>query len=812
MKRFLSLFLAALCCLPAVAQIYDTEIDGICYKVNGDEATVTRYSEDLDRNAEHYQGEIVIPEKITYLNKQYPVTTIGYQAFFTCPYITGVYLPNSVTTIEDEAFKCTTSEHTFHMGSGVRTIGKDAFCLTTMTRLDIDPANQWFVVEDRVFYSADHKRAIALIAGYADSNSTIDLVLHDDVEIVESGFNHGARLHTLQMGKAVKWIGDYAFNFALAESIDQPNLILPDGIEHIGKYAFEMCIRVNNLHLPDGLTRLEEYSFSFVAPETIHMPENLKVICDGALYCDAGSAYRNLVLPEGLDSIGKYGITCIDCDSLIVPASVRYLSYNSLKNTSRYIEIKAPLDSIATGAMPSSMVRELVLPKTLKRLERSAFYPCYYLQRIVWPDELEFIGAYALAGIKVSPLVVPATVRTLDLGAFSDNVWQPHTYYFTSPEPPVCLRPDVFENIMYEKSTLYVPRGCREAYAGKEPWSWFGTLEEYDEIVLPPVPTRYDFMADELYYKVVSEEDRTCEVSYDLNFITDKNLYDFKELTIPEEVAHDGKTFKVIGIEGGAMGNLPLEHVTLPQTLTYMDGAFMDCQELASIDIPENVTSMGGAFSGCIKLKSVCLPANVENISSAFYGCTNLEQVNIPNSVIMMDGAFQGCSGLKSLVIPDHLTQIAECTFFGCSNLTSIKLPAELLQIDDLAFAGCSSLQKIVLPEHLRYIKTAAFEECWNLTDIVSLNPEPPSAIGYGQFANLDATLHVPSGSKEAYQGVEMWSCFNIVEDATAISQLNIGSPAHNTYDIFGRRVDDNYQGLVIKNGKLISKVHNFGL
>lgn len=807
MKHFISLIVAVLSSAMAIAQTYDTEINGICYKINGDEAIVTVYSDNQEWNAEHFQGDLVIPEAITYRGKQYPVTTIGPKTFAYCYGITSVKLPDGLTTISDEAFSHTSSEYTMRIGPKVNYIGTDAFYSSNLTQLDIDPANQCFVVEDHVFYSTDHKRAILLVSSF-ELNDSINLKLHDDVEIIECGFTHGVRLNTLQMGKAVKSIGEYAFPYALSQTNDQTDLILPDGIEHIGRYAFDGCIRISNLHLPDSLTRLEEGSFSYVSPEYIHMPKNLKVICDNALACSSGSAYLNLVLPEGLDSIGQYGIGSICCDSLIIPSTVRHLSYYSLDNFARYIEIKAPLDSITVAGIPSSSVRELVLPKTLKRLERAAFYPCYDLKRIVWPDSLEYIGPYALAGNKLEPMVVPATVKTIGAGAFADNVWEPRTYYFTSPTPPAIEESDdIFEGIMYEESTLYVPRGCKSAYAGKAPWSWFGTLEEYDEIVLPPAVTRYDFEHNGLYYKIISEEEQTCQVSYDLNFITDRVTYEYKSVTVPSSVTYDGKSYTVTAIEGHAFYETQLEHIDLPQSITSLAAAFANCRQLAAIELPEHVTDLSGTFVFCDKLKAIRLPDHVENINSAFYGCTSLESVNVPASVHDIDGAFDGCSSLQSLQLPDDIEQIGRSTFFGCTNLKHVKLPANLTHIDEIAFGGCQNLRYIVLPAGLEYIFTGAFEDCSSLTDIISLNPVPPYLIGYAHFSNFEATLHVPAGSKEAYQNIEGWSYFNIVEDAeeaAAIDQVSLLPSASRSLDLLGRSAGDGRKGLQVRDGKVI--------
>lgn len=812
MKKLFAFFVFAFCITFAIAQNpYDTMVDGICYKIVGDEAMVTVHDNNQGWNAEYYSGKIVIPESIKYGNKSYPVTKIGPKTFKYCLELTEVYLPDNLTTISTEAFSSIASLLKLRIGANVKEIGKNALSNLALEELDLDPANKYFVLEKGVLYSADHKHAYTFVGDRLNYDENMvsqshDLWLHDDLEYVEDGFNNGRRLNTIRFGNALKSIGDEAFRYAFAETLNQSDLILPDGIEHIGWGAFADCIRINNLHLPDSLTRLEPLSFSFVSPEYIHMPKNLKVICDNALSCDGGGLYRNLVLPEGLDSIGEFGITCISCDSLIVPSTVRHLSYYSLDNFSRYIEIKAPLEVIDSCAMPSQCVRELILPKTVKRIEAAAFYPCYDLKKIVWPEALEYVGNWALAGNKLNPMVVPSTVKTLGSCAFSDNVYEPRTYYFTSPTPPACLREDVFDYNDLDESTLYVPKGCREVYASTIPYSWFGTIEEYSEIVIPPTSTRYDFELDGLYYKVLSEDEKTCELSYDLNFITDKVTYSYKNVTIPSSVVYNGKTYTVTSVESAAFYETPLERVNLPQSLVNLEGAFTNCYNLTSVEIPENVTNIGAAFGDCKELRSIHLPDKIENICSAFHGCSKLESVNIPSSVHYIDGAFHGCSSLTSLDLPDDIEDTGECTFFGCSNLKHVHLPANLTRIGENAFSGCEKLNNIVLPSKLEFIFTGAFQDCYALTDIISLNSEAPYGIGYSHFSTDDITIHVPYGSKSSYQVVNPWQYFNIVEDVdvTAIRHPGLAPSFMKTYDILGRPVNDNYKGLIIRDGKLM--------
>lgn len=42
-----------------------------------------------------YAGDIVIPERVSYENKEYTVTTIGYQAFIGCGSLNSVIIPSS---------------------------------------------------------------------------------------------------------------------------------------------------------------------------------------------------------------------------------------------------------------------------------------------------------------------------------------------------------------------------------------------------------------------------------------------------------------------------------------------------------------------------------------------------------------------------------------------------------------------------------------------------------------------------------------------------------------------------------------------
>ena len=103
----LKILLSMLICIVGVkAFAYDIEAkneDGVTIYYNwiNDktelEVTKRKYSNG-------YSGNIVIPNSITYEDKSYNVTSIGYQAFYECKNLTGITIPSSITSIGVEAF------------------------------------------------------------------------------------------------------------------------------------------------------------------------------------------------------------------------------------------------------------------------------------------------------------------------------------------------------------------------------------------------------------------------------------------------------------------------------------------------------------------------------------------------------------------------------------------------------------------------------------------------------------------------------------------------------------------------------------
>ena len=138
------LLLLAMILLPLVASAHDIEVqnaDGVTIYYNyindGTELEVTFRGIIYDSYPNEYQGNVAIPEEVTYMNRTRKVTSIGSNVFRQCSRLTSVTIPNSVTSIGGCAFYYCYGLTSVIIPNSVTSIGDSAFAdcnnLTSVT-------------------------------------------------------------------------------------------------------------------------------------------------------------------------------------------------------------------------------------------------------------------------------------------------------------------------------------------------------------------------------------------------------------------------------------------------------------------------------------------------------------------------------------------------------------------------------------------------------------------------------------------------------------------------------------------------------
>lgn len=302
----------------------------------------------------------------------------------------------------------------------------------------------------------------------------------------------------------------------------------------------------------------------------------------------------------------------------------------------------------------------------------------------------------------------------------------------------------------------------------------------------------HDFEVDGIYYNVLSDTEKTVEVTY--KGAGSPYYYYSGSLMIPERVSYNDTNYLVIRIGSAAfLGSSSLISVSIPKTVKSIERqAFRRCTSLTEVVVPDSVTTIGQeAFSHCTNLVSISIPGSVAYmgrdvclscpllpvedgiqyadtwavgviqkekksytlrpntvglVEYSFMDCNNMTSINIPDSVKYIGMAvFSGCSNLISINIPNSVTSIGAEVFSGCSNLTSVNIPNSVTSIGMSAFENCSNLTSIDIPNSVTSIGKSAFENCTNLTSIDI--PNSVTSIGESAFESCSnlTSINIPN-------------------------------------------------------------------
>ena len=292
------------------ASAYDIEVkndDGVTiyyrYINNDTELAVTFYN--LTKKL--YSGSVVIPEVVTYGGRTFSVTSIDNGAFDGCSGLTSVTIPSSVKSIGDDAFTgC----------KGLRkVIVKDiaAWCGISFGVNYYYSSTIWGIT------TANISNPLFYASLYSDEDTRItDLVIPDGVRSIKSdAFWYCSGLTSVTIPSSVNSIGDgafenctglkrvivkdiaawcgisfgnsnsnplgYAQHLYINEDTEVTNLVIPDGVMSINKYAFYNCIGITSVAIPNSVSSIGKSAFEGCSGLTeVIIPDDITSIGDNS--------------------------------------------------------------------------------------------------------------------------------------------------------------------------------------------------------------------------------------------------------------------------------------------------------------------------------------------------------------------------------------------------------------------------------------------------------------------------------------------------------------------------------------------------
>lgn len=686
-----------------------------------------------------------IPATVADPNNQYTFNVTAIANNSTVPNATSVTMPNTIVSIEANAFK---DGHitSITIPKSVTEIKSGAFGqMSHLTAINVDAANPNFRSDNGVLI--EKKDSKEWVAAYPLARPDAEYTVPEGVYgVYTNAFQRASYLTKITLPASLKESPSTAeFNgytsaqnlreIAVAagntafKSVDGV-LLSADGKKLIaypnGKAgspstnpAYQGVTGQPNASvykIPDGVESIEQAAFAQVNGLTAIELNGVKKLAKGAF--DKAVKLRNVLLGPSVDTIedGAFGgnndLAAFDVD----PANPNYTADNGVIYTKNKEELVL---------FPAGKAGEYTTLPTTKKIRNRAFYYAQKVTKVNFNNNLEVIDNDAFqATTKLANITfeAPAKIKTIGTFAFQGSG-------LTELNIPASLEVvswSAFGSTKLKKVTVADGSQLQSINTGA-----FNGCKDLEEFTFEGSSTLNKIQAD-----AFSGDDK------------------LKSFVIPEKV-----TVLERGAFNGASG---LETITFkqPATMTVIgEGAFQNAKALKRIELPSTVTTISkDAFNTCSSLTEVVIPASVTTIdATGFQECAKLEKFTVDKN----NPVYSSVDGF--LLSKDKKTLVSFPP--AKANTYYTMLPPTIETIGKQAFYFVQALENVTIPEKVKKIEDFAFDRVGNLNTIAFLGKTPITDVAPSAFnpANVDKSkidLSVRKDSKAAFDSDPLWSQF----------------------------------------------------
>ncbi len=585
---------------------------------------------------------------------------------------------------------------------------------------------------------------------------------------------------SFEEGSKCKELGTYAFNSALAHTINLPDgleiigesavsdtlvesMTVPDSVYHIGAGAFEGT-DFEYFKLPDyqgeNEAVIEASAFQACSFEEFEWGSGFTEIANQAFYASTffnGATADDLVIPEGITKIGEKAFYKVNnVSGVVLPQSIEEIGLNAFSyGNINSVTFKATGGAVSVGnyAFYNSKINKIVFPAdrstsitlgdysfgynnmknvtftaSVRTVGDYAFSDCFQLSTLKF-NTLQgengavgttSVGKYFVKGSPVSSVTLPSTLKSIGKYMFAES----------EVGPVLDLTSSGIETI--------------EAAA-------FQDCSNLQEIRLPDTVTKIENNAfsrsglvsftapsidsDSLYGSGIFSGCAHLE-TVDLSALN-YEIKEYDDETGEEDSYYLGyhipdNTFSYDTNLKNVIYNPVLDNYKNEPSVDYASGhigesAFEYCTSLTSdFHIPDNVFSIGeSAFYGS-NLSYFHFPSELRSIYKSAFGESSLRIADLSACTKLKTigkDAFERNERLKTVKLPNSLETIMGYAFAE-SPVENLSMPS-VVEIDSYAFEECK-IKQLVIPNNCQRIYSDAF---YNNADLNSVTL--PQSITY---------------------------------------------------------------------------------
>lgn len=508
--------------------------------------------------------------------------------------------------------------------------------------------------------------------------------------------------YTLTNSKLIsKKINDYDY----MDNEDLVEMVIPEGVTHIGERAFSKCKNLKRLILPESLVHIGASAFSGCENlEEIILPKNIKKL-NYRTFADC-KRLKKIVIPDDIQELEWAVFSgCENLEEIILPESITKIDKQLFLNCRKLKNVILPqnLEALPDECFKGCNNLEISLNEKITQLGNRIFEDCYKLSN--FPENVTIFGENCFKNCrKLTQATLNIGTTELSDGMFDSCINLSEINYQGNNSLKIGKR--CFKNCKSLKNIpKFIANFNEQAF---ENCTGLTSIDIIDNTIpfgcFRDCKNISEILNQDRIYKLSSFSFSGCESLEEIDVIY-ANI-------IPAEAFSNCKNLKKVRL------NMGLQKIN--------SRAFFNCYSLSDINLPDTIdTIKKEAFKNCHSIKQITIPANLNFFGDgAFSYMDSLETINVssynktfitPDHKILINQMQQKlvlyASGLKDksysfkdynieIDIFNHelirpLTGIGVYAFAGAKNLEELTVCACTKDIEASAFVGCEKLKKL---------------------------------------------------------------------------------------------------------------------
>lgn len=714
--------------LPASITKIGISVFNRCKKLN--EVLLGKDTEKIE-NLAFYGCESL--KNITFPNK---LQVIGDLAFYKCTSLKEVRFPKSIKTLGSNIFTMSGVRSAVVEGR-IREQGTDIFSqCTRLKKLEFEEGIR--EIGDKFAYSCSSLK-------YINLPSTLEYIGKDAFEgsiwrreWEEAGSWRNIFLDgTKAIGEVIIPEGITAIaGGAFYGNKEVTSVKLPNSLKRIGAKAFCGCISLKHILLPPEVTELEEGVFSYCSSlESVESLGQIYTIQDKAFY---GCSRLEKVPSENLGFIGDFGFQ--GCESLkILKLDNPEIKENVFLHTPFLENMKAETSLVTLGTsvidgksckgylLISEGITEIspyafeynedligvILPKSLKNIEKGAFIGCKNLREIKIQAKVEKIGKStfekclsleSIAGdieiLEDRAFAFCPQLKDADLGRIQILGKEAFIGCYSLER---CKSEDV--NTIGE--------GCFLGCSALKEFNFNKTICIGRSAFMDCSSLNSISLKEGIFIGAHSFEN--CDCLEEINLTKGEiqcGSYAFSGCTTLKTVRIGEKSYKTNHY-------LVLFDREIPDCIKTIYTSALSCFSIDEtfslyayknwgrvVHIPDGIKRIEGeVFRDAVNLKELAVPESVEYIGPrAFDGTRWIEKLRERSPMVIVNGILvdgRRCEG--EIVIPEDVKFVSGWAFVNCNDLTGVRYSSRKTITEEYAFRNCLNLKQVIDANGMTY-------------------------------------------------------------------------------------------------------------